>query len=76
MSHLYSISAHTLLNKLKVNTATTALILPAYSGKVANNSGTYTATFMYPKREKKVGVRSSEQDGLPLAGWLTCMDYK
>jgi hypothetical protein len=49
ISHLYSISAHT-LNKLKVNAATTALILLAYSGKVAANSGT---SFMYPKRKNK-----------------------
>jgi hypothetical protein len=37
ISHLYSISAHT-LNKLKVNAATT---------------GTYTASFWYPKRKNK-----------------------
>jgi ABC-type spermidine/putrescine transport system permease subunit II len=51
--HLHSISAHTLLNKLKVNAVTTSLILAVYSAKVAANSGTYTASFIYSERKKQ-----------------------
>jgi hypothetical protein len=62
ISCLYSSSAHTLLNKLRVNEVTAALIHSASPSKVVANGSMYTAYLKYHPLKIK-GVRSGEQDG-------------
>jgi hypothetical protein len=47
--YLYSISVHTLLNKLRINVATVSRILPASSSRVVANGG----ILVVPPKEKK-----------------------
>jgi hypothetical protein len=47
--HLYSISVHILLTVSRVIVATPVLILPANSGKIEANCGTYAA-FLWESR--------------------------
>jgi hypothetical protein len=63
ISHLYSISVHTLLSKLCVTEVTAPLVPLMSSSKRVAIGCSNTSSLMCPERKESMGIRSGERDG-------------